>query len=42
MHILCPHCHNANELVRLALHEEIVCGSCGSGKQFKKCCGKNH
>src|SRR6266498_1691341 len=31
MHILCPHCHNAIELVRLSAREEVVCPSCGSG-----------
>ena len=30
MHILCPHCHNPIELVRLMPHEEIACPSCGS------------
>src|SRR5262249_14514997 len=30
MHILCPHCHNPIELVRLTPHEEIACPSCGS------------
>jgi serine/threonine protein kinase len=30
MHILCPHCHNPIELVKLHPHEEIACPSCGS------------
>ena len=30
MHILCPHCRNPIELVRLTPHEEVVCPSCGS------------
>src|SRR5437763_15259469 len=30
MHILCPHCHNPIELVRLTPREEIACPSCGS------------
>jgi tRNA A-37 threonylcarbamoyl transferase component Bud32 len=30
MHILCPHCHNPIELVKLSAREEIVCPSCGS------------
>src|SRR5258706_6177984 len=30
MHILCPHCHNPIELVRLSPREEIACPSCGS------------
>jgi hypothetical protein len=30
MHLLCPHCHNAIELVELPTREEIVCPSCGS------------
>jgi serine/threonine protein kinase len=30
MHILCPHCRNPIELVKLAPHEEIACPSCGS------------
>jgi hypothetical protein len=30
MHILCPHCRNPIELVRLTPHEEIACPSCGS------------
>src|SRR5579871_6780237 len=30
MHILCPHCHNAIELVKLPAHAEIACPSCGS------------
>jgi eukaryotic-like serine/threonine-protein kinase len=29
MHLLCPHCHNPIELVRIK-NEEIVCPSCGS------------
>jgi hypothetical protein len=30
MHILCPHCRNPIEIVRLTPHEEIACPSCGS------------
>jgi Protein kinase domain len=30
MHILCPHCHNLIELVKLTPHEDISCPSCGS------------
>src|SRR4051795_8110259 len=30
MHILCPHCHNPIEVVRLTPREEIACPSCGS------------
>src|SRR6476646_8583272 len=30
MHILCPHCRNPIELVRLTPREEIACPSCGS------------
>src|SRR5262249_39676583 len=30
MHILCPHCHNPIEVVKLSAHEEITCPSCGS------------
>ncbi|MBC8876035.1 MAG: protein kinase [Planctomycetes bacterium] len=30
MHVRCPHCHNAIELVAEASLEEIVCPSCGS------------
>ena len=30
MHILCPHCHNPIEVVRIAPREEIACPSCGS------------
>ena len=30
MHVRCPHCHNAIELVAEASFEEIVCPSCGS------------
>jgi serine/threonine protein kinase/WD40 repeat protein len=29
MHVICPHCHNPIELVRLTA-EEVVCGACGS------------
>jgi WD40 repeat protein len=31
MHILCPHCSNPIELVRITPREEILCPSCGSG-----------
>ncbi|MBI1914702.1 MAG: protein kinase [Planctomycetes bacterium] len=30
MHILCPHCHNPIEVVKLSPREEIACPSCGS------------
>jgi serine/threonine-protein kinase len=30
MHILCPHCRNPIEVVKLSTHEEIACPSCGS------------
>jgi len=30
MHILCPHCQNPIELVKLTPREEILCPSCGS------------
>ena len=30
MHILCPHCHNPIELVKIAPREEIACPACGS------------
>jgi nitrite reductase/ring-hydroxylating ferredoxin subunit len=30
MHILCPHCRNPIELVKLTPREEITCPSCGS------------
>jgi tRNA A-37 threonylcarbamoyl transferase component Bud32 len=30
MHILCPHCHNPIEIVKLNPREEIACPSCGS------------
>ena len=30
MHILCPHCRNPIEIVKLTSHEEIACPSCGS------------
>src|SRR5215831_11070663 len=30
MHILCPHCHNPIEVVRLTPREEVACPSCGS------------
>ncbi|HEV3445954.1 MAG TPA: hypothetical protein VG099_15040, partial [Gemmataceae bacterium] len=30
MHLLCPHCHNAIELIQLASKDEISCPSCGS------------
>jgi hypothetical protein len=31
MHILCPHCRNPIEVVKLRPREEIVCHSCGPG-----------
>jgi tRNA A-37 threonylcarbamoyl transferase component Bud32 len=30
MLILCPHCRNPIELVKLSAHQEVVCASCGS------------
>ncbi len=30
MHLLCPHCHNPIELVKLTAREEITCPACGS------------
>jgi WD40 repeat protein len=30
MHILCPHCHNPIEVVKLTPRQEIACPSCGS------------
>jgi hypothetical protein len=30
MHLLCPHCHNPIEVVKLVPWEEIACQSCGS------------
>jgi tRNA A-37 threonylcarbamoyl transferase component Bud32 len=30
MHILCPHCRNPIEVVKLSAREEIACPSCGS------------
>src|SRR5580693_372096 len=30
MHILCPHCRNPIEIVRISRREEIACPSCGS------------
>jgi len=30
MHILCPHCHNPIELVKITPREEIPCPACGS------------
>ena len=30
MHILCPHCHNPIEIVKLNPRAEIACPSCGS------------
>ncbi len=30
MHIICPHCRNPIEVVRIAPREEITCSSCGS------------
>src|SRR5687767_2384054 len=31
MHVLCPHCRNPIELVKITPREEIHCPSCGSG-----------
>jgi WD40 repeat protein len=30
MHLLCPHCHNPIEIVKLTPHEELACPACGS------------
>jgi hypothetical protein len=30
MHILCPHCRNPIELIKITSREEITCPSCGS------------
>jgi WD40 repeat protein/tRNA A-37 threonylcarbamoyl transferase component Bud32 len=30
MHLICPHCQNAIELIQLGAEDEIVCPSCGS------------
>jgi serine/threonine protein kinase len=30
VHILCPHCHNAIELVQFTPRADIACPSCGS------------
>jgi serine/threonine protein kinase len=30
MHILCPHCRNPIEVVKISAHAEIACPSCGS------------
>jgi WD40 repeat protein/tRNA A-37 threonylcarbamoyl transferase component Bud32 len=30
VHLLCPHCHNPIELVKLTPHEELACPACGS------------
>src|SRR5262245_10647416 len=30
MHILCPHCRNPIEIIKLTPHAEIACPSCGS------------
>ncbi|HEV3259848.1 MAG TPA: protein kinase, partial [Gemmataceae bacterium] len=30
MHILCPHCHNPIELLKITSREEVLCPSCGS------------
>jgi WD40 repeat protein/tRNA A-37 threonylcarbamoyl transferase component Bud32 len=30
MHLVCPHCHNPIEVVRVTPREEIACPSCGS------------
>jgi WD40 repeat protein len=30
MHVLCPHCRNPIELVRLSAGEEVLCTACGS------------
>jgi WD40 repeat protein/tetratricopeptide (TPR) repeat protein/tRNA A-37 threonylcarbamoyl transferase component Bud32 len=35
MHVLCPHCRNPIELVKLARREEITCPSCGSSFQLE-------
>jgi WD40 repeat protein/tRNA A-37 threonylcarbamoyl transferase component Bud32 len=30
MHILCPHCHNPIEVIKLSAQTEVACPSCGS------------
>jgi hypothetical protein len=35
MHILCPHCHNPIEVVKLIAHKEIACPSCGSSLRLE-------
>ena len=30
MHVLCPHCHNPIEVVKLTPREEVACPACGS------------
>jgi hypothetical protein len=30
MHVLCPHCHNPIEIVKLTPREEVACPACGS------------
>src|SRR5262245_62973798 len=30
MHILCPHCHNPIEVLKISAREEVACPSCGS------------
>jgi uncharacterized protein YbaR (Trm112 family) len=30
LHILCPHCRNPIELIKLTPREEVLCPSCGS------------
>src|SRR5438132_10430301 len=36
MHLLCPHCHNAIELIELASKDEISCPSCGSSFRLEQ------
>src|SRR5207244_1815114 len=35
MHILCPHCANPIQVVKLIPREELSCPSCGSGFHLK-------
>jgi tRNA A-37 threonylcarbamoyl transferase component Bud32 len=35
MHILCPHCHNPIEVIKLSAWAEIICPSCGSSVRLE-------
>src|SRR5262245_32171156 len=39
MHILCPHCRNPIELVRISVREETSCPSCGSSFHLEEGAG---